>query len=140
MWPTIVLITLYFAEFLMLVVITAVYYYYRPNPILLNDESLELQTGGNRPRDVANLLATAAYLPALVSLVLLEKLNDFSQLTWDKPDQGWTAFGFGQIFAVVTTMGPFIEIIRYLFRRTARLSGRSPISYILLATNFHLRT
>jgi hypothetical protein len=136
------LTTLYFAQFLLLTYITAKNYVeHRGKSTSLENMESESQAGhsGKRSNETVNLTAAVAYLPAVTSIALLEKLDDFSQVIWPTNDQGWTKFGFGQIFAVAAIIGPFTEVVRYLFRQTPHLSGHSPISYLFHAMNFHLR-
>lgn len=95
------------------------------------------------PFDTRQGIMTAGIVPyavAILALVLIERLDTFTQLTWDNADQGWDALGFGQIFAVVTSVAPFIEVVKYLFRKQPeRLSGLSPMGYLFRAKNFNFR-
>jgi hypothetical protein len=82
--------------------------------------------------------AATPYIVAILCTIFLERMNSFAEFQW-VTEEGWTSFGFAQIFAITTSIAPLIEVIKYMFRKQEGLSNRSPILYFLLATNFHLR-
>lgn len=86
------------------------------------------------------MLGALPYILAILTLVILERLNTFVQLTTENAKNGYNTLSFAQKFALATSVAPFIEVTKYMFRKTKRLGGRSPIWYMISATNFQLRT
>lgn len=105
------------------------------------DLSQRLRSGfGFAPTQSIKMAGVIPYIFAIMSLVLLERLRTFANITSDAADQGLNDFGYGQIFALATVIAPLIEVIKYIFRKTDRLSGHSPFSYVIQGMNFHKRT
>jgi hypothetical protein len=95
--------------------------------------------GGIISSQTIRMVGLLPYTFAILSIIILERLDTYAQLTSDNPENGYNSLSFSQIFAVATTIAPVIEFIKYMFHKQPRLNDRSPFWHIIRATNFHRR-
>lgn len=97
------------------------------------------------PPGVKRSIATFPYVSACLAAAAIERLDKAATFTYPDDVNGWWQWKtFGQIGAVVLTLGPFIELLKYLFRETDLVPmtdhfKQSFIGYITRPSNANLR-